>query len=114
MPSVQLACFSNQPGSVGERAHRHRAVTGGHAAEAVPRDQCGTHPEARRSKRRHDAGRPGADHHYIISDIVRLGHRAMLDAVVINGEFAKNARCEGRYAMAVPQPAAVEIADLTP
>ncbi len=35
----------------------------------------------------------------------------------INDEFAKNlvsARCEGRFAMAVPQPAAVAIADLTP
>ena len=82
--AVQLACFSNQPSSVGERAHRHRAITGGHAAEVVPRDQCGTRPEARRSERRHDAGRPSADHHYIVGDIVRLGHRAMSGRSDIN------------------------------
>ena len=32
---------------------------------------------------------------YIISDIVRLGHRAMLDAVVINGELAEERQVRG-------------------
>ena len=42
---------------------------------------------------------------------------AVVEWGTINDQFSKNlisARCEGRYALTVPQPAAVAIADLTP
>jgi hypothetical protein len=50
---------------------------------------------------------------------VRLFERSapVIEWGTINDQFSKNlltARCEGRYAMTVPQPAAVAICDLTP
>jgi hypothetical protein len=58
---TELASFPHQPCGMGQRPHRNRSVSGGHAAEFGSRNECCLGAQICGAERSNDTRRPGAD-----------------------------------------------------
>jgi hypothetical protein len=64
--AVKLAGLADESGRMGECAHRHRAVVGCHAAEAVACDERRPRAQTRRPQCGNGTRRPGTDYDDVV------------------------------------------------
>ena len=70
----QLSGLADQPGRMGQGAHRDRPVGGGRSAQPGTGDQRRSGSQPRRPQRRDHTGRAPADDHHIEAVLARGGH----------------------------------------